>query len=268
VSALAGAPVPEALRALAEENFRRHVVRNRYPGRGIVLGRAADGEAWLQVFWIMGRSENSRNRVFVAEGTTLRTEPFDASAVSDPSLILYEAMLEVEGVHIVTNGDHTRTIAGALAQGGSFESALAAREREPDAPHYTPRIGGVIDLRGGEPRFALGILKAHAADPALTDRATFRPAPPPPGLGLGLSTYRGDGDPLPPFAGEPLWLPLPGDAEAVLAHYWQGLEAAHRVAVAVKRIPLRGGPAALFIHNRHADRPTQGQGSLPHDATR
>jgi IMP cyclohydrolase len=247
--------VPEALVARAEENFRRHLAGNRYPGRGLVLGRAACGGGWLQLYWIMGRSPNSRNRVFVAEAGRLRTEPFDASAVADPSLILYDAMLEVDGVHIVSNGDQTRTIAEAIGAGGSFESALATREREPDAPHYTPRISGIIDLRGGEARLALGILKAHAADPSRTDRAFFRPAQPPAGLGLGLFTYRGDGEPLPSFEGEPLWLPLPGDAEAVLAHYWQALDAENRVALAVKHIPAGGGPASLVVRNRHARGP-------------
>jgi hypothetical protein len=235
----------------AESAFARHLAENRYPGRGLVLGRSADGEAWLQLYWIMGRSQNSRNRVFVAEDTTLRSEPFDASAVEDPSLIHYDAMLELERVYLVSNGDQTRTLQAAIAQGGSFEGALETREREPDAPNYTPRISGLIDLRGGEPRFALSLLKANRADPARTDRHCFRPAPPPPGLGLGLTTYQGDGSPLPSFAGEPLWLPLGGQPEAVLARYWNALDSENRVALALKRIPLAAGPGRLLIRNRH-----------------
>jgi hypothetical protein len=235
----------------AEANFAAHLGANPYPGRGLVLGQSDDGKAWLQVYWIMGRSHNSQNRVFVSKGTTLRTEPFDAAAVEDPSLILYDAMLEREGVYLVTNGDQTRTVYDALGRGESFEGALATREREPDAPNYTPRISGMIDLRGGEPVFALSILKANRADPEQTDRTTFRPTPPPPGLGLCLTTYQGDGSPLPPFEGEPLWLPLVGEPEALLERYWGGLAEANRVSLAVKRIPRDGGPGQLWLRNRH-----------------
>lgn len=235
----------------AEQSFEQRLVRNAYPGRGLVLGRSEDGDAWLQLYWIMGRSANSRNRVFVADGPTLRTEPFDASAVEDPSLILYEAMLELERVYLVSNGDQTRTLCDALARGGSFEVALATREREPDAPNFTPRISGMIDLRGAAPAFALSVLKASRADPAHTDRHTFRPAPPPPGLGLGLTTYLGNGAPLPAFEGEPLWLPLAGPPEAVLERYWDALEPENRVSLALKRIPLRGGAGSLRVRNRH-----------------
>jgi hypothetical protein len=238
------------LRAEASRNFVRHIEQNSYPGRGLVLGRSSDADAWLQVYWIMGRSPNSRNRIFVAEGPTLRTAPHDPAALENPSLVIYEAMLELPGLHIVSNGDQTRTIHEEITSGGSFESALAKREREPDAPNYTPRISGLIDLRGGEPLFALSILKANPADPAHTDRTSFRPAPPPPGLGLGLTTYEGDGDPLPSFRGEPLWLPLDGDPEVLGDHYWEALDADNRVALAVKRIPASGGPAEILLWNR------------------
>jgi hypothetical protein len=239
------------LRAEAVGNFTRHLVQNSYPGRGLVLGRSSDGEAWLQVYWIMGRSPNSRNRVFEAEGATLRTAPHDPATLENPSLVIYEAMLELPGLHIVTNGDQTRTIHDAIAAGGSFEAALGTREREPDAPNYTPRISGMIDLREGEPAFALSILKANPADPERTDRTCFRPAPPPPGLGLALTTYRGDGDPLPAFQGEPLWLPLEGDAEALADRYWDGLDADNRVALAVKRIPANGAASEIILRNRY-----------------
>ena len=236
----------------AEATFARALAANRYPGRGLVLGRSSDGAAWLQLYWIMGRSANSRNRLFVADGATLRTEPFDASAVEDPSLILYEAMLELPRAYVVSNGDQTRTVIDTLRRGGRFEDALATREREPDAPNYTPRISGLIDLRGTRPAFALSLLKANRADPEHTDRITFRPAPPPPGFGLGLTTYRGDGAPLPSFEGEPLWLPLSGSPDALLERYWDALDAENRVALALKRIPLAGGPGELRVRNRHA----------------
>lgn len=240
-----------ALTERARAAFEAHLARNPYPGRGLVVGRGADG-GWVQVYWIMGRSPNSQNRIFVAEGATLRTEPFDASKVEDPSLILYEAMLELEGGrYLVSNGDQTRTLHEALGAGGSVEEALEGREREPDAPNYTPRICGVLDLRTDMPRLVLSILKASPADPARSDRFHYRPAPPPPGLGLGLTTYRGDGSPLPPFEGEPLWLPLEGGPEAVLEAYWEALDAGNRVALAVKAIPAGGGPGRLLVRNRH-----------------
>jgi hypothetical protein len=241
-------------RSLAKDAFGRHLEQNAYPGRGLVIGRAPDG-AWLQVYWIMGRSENSRNRRFVAEGGSLRTEPVDAAKLRDPSLVIYDAMLEGDGRYVVSNGDQTRTVFGALARGGpfAFEAALATREREPDAPNYTPRITGLLDLADpAAPRLALGILRANDADPARTDRTSFRPAPPPAGLGLGLTTYAGDGSPLPSFRGDPLWLPLAGDPEAVLEAYWAALDRDNRVALAVKRVAAEGGPGRIWVCNRHA----------------
>ena len=240
------------LHAAAKRAFAERIEQNPYPGRGLALGRAASGDAWLAVYWIMGRSENSRNRRFVADGATLRTEPVDATRLADPSLVIYEAMLELPGVTLVSNGDQTRTLHDAIAAGGRFEDALASREREPDAPHYTPRISGMLDLRGAAPALALGVLRASDADPAQTDRTSFRPAPPPPGFALGLTTYEGDGDPLPSFRGDPLWLPLEGGPEQVLERYWDALDRANRNALAVKRIPAEGGPSALLVRNRYA----------------
>jgi len=235
----------------AEATFERHLRRNAYPGRGLVLGRAEDG-GWLQVYWIMGRSPNSRNRIFVADGGTLRTEPCDASALEDPSLVIYEAMLELPGVYLVSNGDQTRTACDALAAGRSFEAALATREREPDAPNYTPRISGMLDLRGTAPALALSILKASPADPAQTDRSCFWPAAPPPGLGVGLTTYLGDGSPLPSFRGEPLWLPLAGEPETILERYWEALDKENRVALAVKHAQAVGGVGRILLHNAYS----------------
>jgi hypothetical protein len=233
--------------ALAHQNFDR-LQQNPYPGRGLVIGQTTDGE-WLILYWIMGRSQQSRNRRFAAEGNTLRTEPVDASLVKDPSLIIYEAMLDLPGVFIATNGDQTRTIYHALQVGGTFEGALATRQREPDAPNFTPRISGLLDLTRQPGSIALSILKANPLDPAHTDRFTYRPALPVPGYGFGLTTYSGDGNPLPSFSGDPLLLPLAGSAESVLETYWNALNAENRISLAAKAI-TSAGSARLLVKNR------------------
>src|SRR5688572_23334020 len=167
---------------LAEMTFIRHLVQNPYPGRGLVLGRSAP-DTWVIIYWIMGRSTNSRNRRFIAEGGVLRTEPVDASLVADPSLIIYEAMLELPGIYLVSNGDQTRTIHETLQNGGSIEDALATREREPDAPNFTPRISGMFSTKDASVSAVLSILKANPIDPAITDRYSYHPAMQEPGYG-------------------------------------------------------------------------------------
>ena len=242
----------EQLRVFAEQHFARHLAANRYPGRGIVIGRLAAsdvedaGDAWVQVYWIMGRSAHSRNRRFVAggDGVELRTEARDLSLVTDPSLIIYEAMLELEDLYIVSNGDHTRTIHTALDMNARFEDALGEREREDDPPNYTPRIAGLLNLRGAG-TVRLSILRANAADPALTDHVFWRLPAPPPGLGYGITTYRSDGAPLPPYAGDPLWLPLVGSVEDVADTYWEALDRENRIALAAKLIDAEGSRIIL-----------------------
>ena len=247
--------MPESLNELAQRNFRAHLSENAYPGRGIVIGRSGGGE-WIQLYWIMGRSANSRNRRLRASGAELRTEPLDAARVEDPTNIIYEAMLEGPDVFIVSNGDQTRTIHEALARGARFEDALAARGHEDDPPNYTPRIAGLLDLRGRTRRLpaqlGLAVLRANDADAEQTDRTVFRPAPPPRGLGYGLTTYAGDGDPLPPFRGDPLWLPLLGGVDAILDTYWEALDADNRIALAAKRIPA-GGASTIHLRGSGAE---------------
>ena len=237
---------------IAQTNFAKHIQQNSYPGRGLVIGRTEAGD-WAIVYWIMGRSPNSRNRRFVAQGTTLRTEPIDLVSVENPELIIYEAMLELPGIFLASNGDQTRTLYETLRAGGSFDEALLTREREPDAPNYTPRISGMIVPEDEASPITLNILKANPADPALTDRFTYRPAPPPPGLGYCLTTYMGDGRPLPSFSGDPLWLPLQGDPETILQTYWDGLDAENRVALAVKVVgqqPSANDGSRILIRNQ------------------
>lgn len=241
------------VRDIVSRNLEQHLRQNTYPGRGFVIGRAEQEDAWLILYWIMGRSEHSRNRRFIlsAHGE-LKTGPVEASKVADPSLIIYEAMLELPGLYFVGNGDQTRTLYDMLSAGGTFEAAMALCEREPDAPHFTPRITGLLDLRDPSPLLTLSILKANPFNTELTDRYTFRPAAPPAGFGLGLSTYMSDRHPLPSFAGDPLALPLPGSAQDVLDMYWDSLNADNRVALAVKRIPISGEPGEILLRNRFA----------------
>ncbi len=239
------------MNAQAAQNFERHIRRNVYPGRGIVIGKSAVEDAWIQIYWIMGRSENSRNRKFVANGSSLRTEPVDLAKVKDPSLIIYDAMLELPGIYLVTNGDQTRTLYTTIEQGGNFDDALNTREREPDAPNYTPRISGMVDLRDGQPPVCLNVLKANAVDPALTDRATYRPAFPQTDLGYCITTYMGDGNPLPPFTGEPVLIPCEGSAEDILNVYWDALNADNRISLVVKQIPSDGSKSTLLVKNRY-----------------
>jgi IMP cyclohydrolase len=236
---------------LATKNFETHLQHNPYPGRGLVVGHSSTKDAWLIVYWIMGRSASSRNRRFVATGTTLRTEPINTSQMEHPELLIYEAMLELPSIYLVSNGDQTRTIYDTLQVGGTFESALATRECEPDAPHYTPRISGMLTYPYPG-SLTLSILKANLADPALTDRITYRPATPPHGFGLGLTTYRSDGNPLPSFSGDPLLLPLNGSAEDILDTYWHALNTENRVSIAVKQI-ARDGASDVVVRNRFGD---------------
>jgi IMP cyclohydrolase len=238
---------------MAKMNFERCVEENRYPGRGLVVGCSSVDDGWLIIYWIMGRSAHSQNRRFVVKGPVLRTEPVNPGLVVDPSLIIYEAMLELPGIYLVSNGDQTRTLYETLRAGGGFDEALAAREREPDAPNYTPRISAMLDLRGPSAQIVLSILKANPANLDLTDRFTYRPALPPPGLGVGLTTYKGDGSPLPSFEGDPLLLPCHGAAKEILDTYWGALDAEYRVAIAVKHIPAHGGPGAILVRNRFAE---------------
>ena len=246
---------------LAQRTLERCIARNRYPGRGLVIGRntsggptaAGQGQGeWTLVYWIMGRSEHSRNRQFVAEGSVLRTQAFDPKLVVDPSLIIYEAMLELPGIQLVSNGDQTRTIYDALVHGGSFEQAIAGRAHEPDAPHYTPRISGMLDLRGGKANLSLSILRSNPHDRSLTDRTFFQLAAPPPGLGRCITTYAGDGDPLPSFSGEPLVVPCEGRGSDILQCYWEALDAGNRISLAVKTIHPDGSCRELLVKNRHS----------------
>ena len=186
------------LHAALQERLKANgaaLAANRYPGRGIVLGLTPSGRHLVQVYWLMGRSENSRNRVFFEEGGAIQTRAHDPSKVKDPSLIIYATSRVEGGCHVVTNGDQTDTIWQALQVGGTFEGALRTRTFEPDAPNFTPRISGVTEV-GGKPVYRLSILKPVAGDPQGCVRQFFEYEQARAGVGHCIHTYRGDGDPL------------------------------------------------------------------------
>jgi len=213
------------------------------------MGLSGDGRFALQLYWIMGRSANSRNRVFVAQGSMLKTEPADPAKCQDPSLVIYEAMLQWDNNYVVTNGSQTRTIIQSLKHGQTFESGLVACDREPDAPHYTPRISGMIRVREQKPFYAFAILKANSSDASLTDRAFFYKEAIAPGWGYALTTYEGDGNPLPVFQGEPFILPF-SPLEKIVDQYWDLLNVENRVALGLKIIDLQSGKTEIVLKNR------------------
>lgn len=240
-----------SLASLAQAHFDI-LSTNSYPGRGIVLGESPDGSAFVQVYWIMGRSENSRNRIFELDADgSVRTKAHDESKLTDPSLIIYFPARTVSGAHIITNGDQTDTVANAIKAGGSFESALFTREFEPDAPNFTPRISGITYADG---RHTLSILKTAQNDSALIgcQRQFFHYEKAVPGMGHFISTYATDGNPIPSFAGEPQWMPIAESAEATLDQYWNALDANNRVSLLVKWIDKKSFAARTLIKNKLA----------------
>ncbi|HMA65753.1 MAG: IMP cyclohydrolase [Fibrobacterota bacterium] len=236
---------------VAAANFETRIKQNPYPGRGIIIGKS-DNATWQIVYWIMGRSTNSRNRRFVANGTDMRTEPVDLSQLTDPSLIIYDAMLELPGLFMVSNGDQTRTIYDTMKMGNGFEDALMTRMHEPDAPNFTPRISGLIDLRKEMPVVTMSILKSSSLSSNVSDRYFFRPQFPVSGFGYGITTYQGDGNPLPSFSGDPVLLPLKGDASEIIDTYWKSLNQDNLVSLAVKTVSSVDKSSHILVRNRHA----------------
>ena len=227
----------------AAANLRERLQQNPYPGRGIVIGRDAAG-GWVQVYWIMGRSEHSRNRIFVGEGDLLRTQAADPAKVDDPSLIIYNAMRVCGRRYIVTNGVQTDDVYEAFAAGRGFAESLDRWLHEPDAPNYTPRISGYLDL--DTEQVWLSILKASPFDTEQSERHFFRFDSIEPGYGYAITTYAGDGNPLPSFSGTPYLLPLDGDS----ADFWQALDGDNRISLAVRRIAA-DGTVETQITNRY-----------------
>ena len=233
-----------------KQNVFDYLSANVYPGRGILIGRSADGDYAVTAYFIMGRSTNSRNRIFIEDGAGIRTEAYDPALLSDPSLIIY-APVRVYGKYtIVTNGDQTDTVFDGLADGLTFEQSLRDREYEPDAPNYTPRISGVIDVNGSNYNYALSILKSNA-DATGCDRYTYSYENPIAGEGRIIHTYIGDGDPLPSFEGEPIRVEIADDIDTLTSKLWDALNADNKVSLFVRYIKIADGTCESRIVNRH-----------------
>ncbi|NLL80106.1 MAG: inosine monophosphate cyclohydrolase [Clostridiales bacterium] len=224
---------------------------NAYPGRGIVIGRSADGKKAVTAYFIMGRSVNSRNRVFIEEGQGIRTQAFDPSKLEDPSLIIY-APVRVLGNHtIVTNGDQTDTIYEGMDKGLTFEQSLRSREFEPDGPNYTPRISGVMNVEGGKYDYAMSILKSNNGNPDACNRYTFSYENPVAGEGHFIHTYMHDGNPLPSFEGEPKLVAVPDDIDAFTENVWNSLNEENKVSLFVRFIDIADGTYETRIVNKN-----------------
>ena len=223
---------------------------NSYVGRGIVIGKSERARYAAVAYFIMGRSANSRNRVFVERDGALFTEPYDASQVQDPSLIIYAALRTYENRLIVTNGDQTDTVYNALKAGGNFTGALATRAFEPDSPNFTPRISGMLTFEGGDFTYDMSILKS--ADPAGTacNRYTFSYAALP-GLGHFIHTYVCDGNPIPTFQGEPERVAIPDDMDAFTEELWEALDADNKISLYVRYVDLATGVARNRLINKN-----------------
>lgn len=224
---------------------------NSYPGRGIIIGKSPDGKHAVTAYFIMGRSENSRNRVFVTEGEGIRTEAFDPSKLSDPSLIIYAPVRVLGNKTIVTNGDQTDTIYDLMNQQMTFEQALRTREFEPDAPNFTPRISGVIKLSDGEFNYALSILKSSNGNPDSCERFTFSYNNPVNGEGHFIHTYKCDGNPIPSFEGEPKRIAIDNDINAFTETLWNNLNENNKVSLFVRYIELSSGKTETKIINKN-----------------
>ncbi len=223
---------------------------NPYPGRGIVVGKSEDGKYAVTAYFIMGRSENSRNRVFVKEGDDVTIYPFDASKVEDPSLIIYSPIRKLGEHLIVTNGDQTDTVYDGLKAGKSFSEALESRAFEPDAPNFTPRISAMLTFGEGEFTYQMSILKSADADGTACNRYTYSYAPLS-GVGHFLHTYMTDGNPLPTFLGEPERIAIGSDIDAFTDGIWRSLDPKNKISLYVRFVSLEDGRTMDRLLNKN-----------------
>ena len=222
-----------------------------YPGRGIVIGKSKNGKYAVTAYFIMGRSENSRNRVFVEDGEGIRTQAFDPSKLTDPSLIIYAPVRVLGNKTIVTNGDQTDTIYEGMDRQLTFEQSLRSREFEPDAPNYTPRISGVLHIENGRYNYAMSILKSNNGNPDACNRYTFAYENPVAGEGHFIHTYMHDGNPLPSFEGEPKRIAIEGDIDSFTKNVWESLNEDNKVSLFVRFIDIETGKYETRIVNKN-----------------
>ena len=224
---------------------------NTYPGRGIVIGKTKDGKKAVTAYFIMGRSNNSRNRVFVEEGEGIRTQAFDPSKLEDASLIIYAPVRVLGNKIIVTNGDQTDTIYEGMDKQLTFEQSLRTREFEPDAPNYTPRISGIMHVENGKYNYAMSILKSNNGNPEACNRYTFAYENPVVGEGHFIHTYMHDGNPLPSFEGEPKLVEINGDIDEFTNMVWTNLNEDNKVSLFVRFIDIETGEYETRIVNKN-----------------
>ena len=235
-------------------NIEDLLSNNSYPGRGIIVGKSEDGKSAMIAYFIMGRSENSRNRVFERFDGGMRTKAFDESKLSDPSLIIYNPFLECGRYDIVTNGDQTDTVFNYIKSNGddgfSFEKSLHTREFEPDAPNFTPRISAILDYADAVFKYKLSILKSSDGNPEVCDRYFYSYVALS-GLGHFIHTYESDGNPIPSFYGEPERVKMPNTAKELANTIWDSLNADNKVSLFVRTVPLSGGKPEEIIINKN-----------------
>lgn len=224
---------------------------NAYPGRGIVIGKSEDGKSAVTAYFIMGRSVNSRNRVFVEDGDGIRTQAFDPSKLSDPHLIIYAPVRVLGDKTIVTNGDQTDTVYELMNKGMTFEQSLRTREFEDDAPNFTPRISGIIERENSGFNYSMSILKSADGDDSSCRRYTFSYENPLNGEGHFIHTYMGDGNPLPSFEGEPKKVSIPNSIDEFTTGLWNALNEDNKVSLFVRFIDLATGKTQTKIVNKN-----------------
>ena len=244
---------------MAMYDLKKLLSENSYPGRGIVIGKSADGKSAMIAYFIMGRSENSRNRIFERFDGGMRTKAFDESKLSDPSLIIYNPYLSAQGgnIDIITNGDQTDTVRDYIKEHGedgfSFEKALHTREFEPDAPNFTPRISGILYYCFPRDVFVykLSILKSADGRGESCRRYFYSYTQPENGIGHFIHTYKCDGNPIPSFFGEPEEVALPNTAKELADICWENLNEDNKVSLFVRQIPLDGSEPTEIIINKN-----------------
>lgn len=232
-------------------SLEQELKENAYPGRGIVIGKSEDGKYGVTAYFIMGRSENSRNRIFVTDGEGIRTQAYDPSRLTDPSLIIYAPVRVLGKETIVTNGDQTDTVYASLSRGLTFEQSLRNREFEPDAPNYTPRISGILTIENGRFDYQMSILKSNNGNPAACNRFTYSYENPVAGEGHFLHTYLCDGNPLPSFEGEPKLVAIQDDIEIFTELLWNSLNDENKVSLFVRYIDIETGKYETKIVNKN-----------------